>query len=54
MRCGKCMTEQNMKRITIIPDKRSNNQKKCVTLWCPNCKDQISTGACSTGDKNNG
>lgn len=44
--CGKCNTKQNMEKRTIIPDKKSNNQKECITYWCPNCKDQISPGAC--------
>ena len=39
--CGKCHTEQDMKRREIIPDKKSNNSKKCFTWWCPNCKDQV-------------
>lgn len=43
--CGKCRTEQDMKRIKIIPDKKSNNQKECFTWWCPNCKDQIANSA---------
>lgn len=46
--CGKCNTEQDMKRIEIIADKKSNNQQKCFTWWCPNCKDQIADSACYT------
>lgn len=46
MRCGKCMTEQNMERRVIVPDKKSNNQKERITYYCPNCDDQISPGAC--------
>jgi uncharacterized CHY-type Zn-finger protein len=36
--CGKCNTEQDMTRRHITD--------KIYTLWCPNCKDQISPGCC--------
>ncbi len=38
--CGKCKTEQYM------VEKRYGKKPKDFTLYCPNCKDQISPSIC--------
>ncbi len=42
MICGKCNTSQDLVKRIFFEGK----PKEFFTYWCPNCKDQISPGAC--------
>lgn len=45
MICGKCKTEQKLERRDIAV----GTCKETFTYYCPNCKDQVSPGACYHG-----